>query len=535
MKKLLLAVIFIAGLAPVTAAKSIYVAQNSAGGNNGSDCADAHAVSFVNLASNYGSGAGQINPGDVVHLCGVFAGTPGANMINIAGSGTNGNNIVFQSDAGSPANFTAPYWSGSQGAINCAGKQYITLDGNGGAGIIQDTANGTALAYQQGYVGINNDCSNATIKGWTIQNMYIRTQGSDTDAVDGDCISGSTTSANVSNVLITGNTLNYCRIGIGLGAFAAGTSSGIEISFNIISFVDHGITIAATLNSSILSAPLIHDNNIGGGAYIFDGTTTCLWHHDGIHTFAQGPTAPVIINPQYYNNYIHGLWTQANIAGNGCLNAHIYFEAAVSGEIIFNNVLELDGSNPQNGVDGGFISIRGEGVGNTATVVNNTLVSNTSGNSLMQVVGEPGVTVENNIYEGSGFVIMYQSDSQTTAGTINYNLYYGAATGGWIWQSGFENFSQWQSSSTPNDVSGQNGNDSKLNSTFVPQAVSSVIGTGVNLYASCNGQPVPGIGALCNDARGNPRPTNGKWPVGALVSSSNANLNPASGLNATGH
>ena len=50
--------------------------------------------------------------------------------------------------------FTAPYWSATGGAIACNGFNYITRDG-GGSSLIQNTANGTGLTYQQDSSGVD--------------------------------------------------------------------------------------------------------------------------------------------------------------------------------------------------------------------------------------------------------------------------------------------------------------------------------------------------------------------------------------------
>ena len=71
------------------------------------------------------------------------------------GSGTSGNpiTILFQPNAV----MTSPAWP-SSGAINVGGNGYITVDG-GSNGIIQDTANGDALANQLDSTGV---CSTPT-------------------------------------------------------------------------------------------------------------------------------------------------------------------------------------------------------------------------------------------------------------------------------------------------------------------------------------------------------------------------------------
>src|SRR2546425_11933814 len=51
----------------ISSASDIYVAQNSAGADNGADCADAHSISFAQNSGNWGSGTSQIGPGKTLH------------------------------------------------------------------------------------------------------------------------------------------------------------------------------------------------------------------------------------------------------------------------------------------------------------------------------------------------------------------------------------------------------------------------------------------------------------------------------------
>ena len=74
----------LAGLAvgcSVMEAKDFYIAQNAAGSNNGTSCANAFAYRFFNNAANWGSGATQIGPGTTVHLCGTFNGAAGQQLL----------------------------------------------------------------------------------------------------------------------------------------------------------------------------------------------------------------------------------------------------------------------------------------------------------------------------------------------------------------------------------------------------------------------------------------------------------------------
>ena len=118
-RNLILAVILVTFAAAFATASDIYIAQNAIGANTGADCADAHAVTWFDSGSNWGSGGGQIGPGTTVHLCGTFSAPAGASeYLTFQGSGTNGNPITLLFESG--AVLTATYWSG--GVIDIAGR-----------------------------------------------------------------------------------------------------------------------------------------------------------------------------------------------------------------------------------------------------------------------------------------------------------------------------------------------------------------------------------------------------------------------------
>ena len=156
-------------------ATTIYIAQTAAGSANGSSCANAYAVTFFNTSSNWGSGASQIGPGTVVNLCGTL--TTG---LQINGSGASGNVISVVWTTGS--RISVPYGqiinlNGSygyllfDGGIACGpGSSCDTIEAanpagyaSGQAGIIEATANGSALASKSTNTQAFYGCNGATI------------------------------------------------------------------------------------------------------------------------------------------------------------------------------------------------------------------------------------------------------------------------------------------------------------------------------------------------------------------------------------
>ena len=173
-RKLLLAVMFVILAASFSAASDIYIAQNATGGNTGADCADAHAASWFNSSSNWGSSAGKIGPGTTVHLCGTFTAPAGSSgYLTFQASGTSGNPITLLFESG--AVLTATYWSGP--VISVGANNYVTING-GTNGIIQATANGTNMAnHQDNGAGVDcgsvNICSDILVENLTIANLYV--------------------------------------------------------------------------------------------------------------------------------------------------------------------------------------------------------------------------------------------------------------------------------------------------------------------------------------------------------------------------
>jgi hypothetical protein len=100
-----------------------YIAQNQAGTNDGSSCANARAVDWFNTTTNWANPkqSGRIGPGDTVHLCGTIVGPAGAqNYLVFQGDGSAGNPITLKFEDG--ARMSAPYWNT---AINFSSGSYI--------------------------------------------------------------------------------------------------------------------------------------------------------------------------------------------------------------------------------------------------------------------------------------------------------------------------------------------------------------------------------------------------------------------------
>ena len=218
-------------------ATNVYVAQNSAGGANGADCADAFPVSWFNNGANWGSGTSQIGPGTTVHLCGTITGAANATVLGIQGSGTSSNPITILWENG--AVVTAPVCPGiaSGGCVDLQGNSYVVLNG-GTNGVIQNTANGTGKAYQQSSTAIQAIGSTSlTVENLTIQNIYVHTSASD-GVIDDSAAVCIYDNGSANNWVIKNNVMHDMSWCISV---QYNTSSNITISGNNIYNIDHGI------------------------------------------------------------------------------------------------------------------------------------------------------------------------------------------------------------------------------------------------------------------------------------------------------
>ncbi|HVM77365.1 MAG TPA: Ig-like domain-containing protein, partial [Candidatus Paceibacterota bacterium] len=486
------------------ASGNIYISQSGSGTGSGSDCSNTHPVSWFNASGNWGSNAGQIGPGTTVHLCGTFTAPAGtSNYLTFQGGGTSGNPITLKFESG--ALIQAPYWSGA--AIDLTSKSYVTVDG-GTNGTIQATANGTNLANQQD----NGECinngfpasvsTNVTVQNVTCQNLYVDASladngGEDTYGFD---------IWNVSNLTIQNNVIHDLKWGIRNSYAINNTYSNLTIKNNTIYNIDHGWFGG--------------DSNVGGtGAivsnmYIYGNTVHDFanWdnaldnnHHDGFHLNANSANTR-FSNFFLYDNYLYGdvgMYANAGFFSYPTANNE-------SGVYIFNNVF-INTSSNHCWADG-FVAFYSVSPG-PLLVTNNTLVSKAVSckDNGLDYGASQGLTFENNIIQNTANASVYAMPNSTLSG-LNYNDY--SLSPSWAYNgTWYSTLASW-TSATGFDTNSTVANPN-LNASYIPQTGSSAIGSGVNFYSICSGQPNPGLGALCSDYAGNPRPASGAWDIGA--------------------
>ena len=333
--------IFVSALSALgfSSATNVYITPN--GTSQGTCTTNPQSPAWFNSPANWGSGSSQIGPGTTVTVCGTFTGSADSTEFTFQGSGSSGNPITLLFDTG--ATLSAPYWSGTSGALNFSGRSWITINGQN-TGTIQNTANGDGLANRQTSIGIMAyPCNNCTVKNLTIANIYVAIKnyssplGGPMTAMNAIYLSGQ-------NFNITGNTIHDCGWCI-YDPYQNGDTN-TAITGNDIYNWDHAIMFATgganscTAPCLVLEGNRIHDN-------INFETSGCVYHLDGLHTF--GVPGSSMDGVYIYNNYFYGA-----LAG-GCSSGFIFIEGGGSSTpsnaknlYFWNNVGDATGADSAN-------------------------------------------------------------------------------------------------------------------------------------------------------------------------------------------
>jgi hypothetical protein len=514
-------------------ASDIYISQNGSNSTaGGTSCSDATSTAFFNSSSNWASTptSGKIGPGTTVHICGTITGTtvssipgfPDENMgLEFQGSGTSGNPITLYFETG--ANMTSPVWGGIYGgAILTNGQSWLVIDGgSGNNGIIQNTANGSGLAYAQISHAVSITGSHTIVRNLTVENMcqhtsYNDTKGCQTSGQGSDGIGvGAQDSGNgISDVTITKNIVHDAEICIYYGASSG--DSDITISDNTISRCNWGIGGGGTISPS--GSLTISGNDIScvAGAPCNWNDADDNFHHNGIMIF---PQDTIMNNVVIANNYFHDI-----NPSTGYIFLNPGGTADLPGYLVYNNVFYTTPG--QAGASNAMI----ETGGSDGKIFNNTMygaAATSFDNSLWS-----GATIENNIADGQGYpenLALNDPSGHVTGITDEYNDYYGYANS---WSVGSGSFLSWQQNSTPwcsggCDTVGSVIGDPVLVSNLVPGSPNFSLGSGSAAIQAGTNLTSFGIQGLdvtasqyfgVNYACGNgcvPRPSTGPWDIGA--------------------
>ena len=363
--------------ASAASANNIYVAQKSAGGANGADCADARIAQFARLESDW-------TAGNTIHLCGTIT-----SSLTAQGNGTSSSPITVLFEPG--ANFTAPAISTS-GAIILSNQNFIIVDGgstvpcgfvNGANvtcnnGIIQSTANGTGMANQVA-PSASRPTPRTTLKFATLQigPLYKHTSTSDTTQSPPGPLCIQFDGAN--NVNIHNNTMHdagWCLNGGG------GPSTNLNMYNNEIYNVDHGVGIRNANTNINIYTNHFHD-------FTTWDTVDNSFHHDGIHLF--GVTSAIINGANIYNNLFDG-----DIGYNE--TAWFFGEGQIQNIKFYNNV----GYMAPGRESGNVFDYNGNGTGSNNSFYNNTVLGAFVGGSgtCMMAQANTNFTMKNNVLVG---------------------------------------------------------------------------------------------------------------------------------------
>ena len=351
-------------------------------------------------------------------------------------------------------------------------------------------------------------------------------------------------SGNATNLYIYGNHFhdyaNWNTTGSSTGVVSTSGTSVTWVSGNLLNFMQPGGTITIngssyTIASINSSTSLTLTSTAGTQTNVAYSAATTVYHVEGIHTSGPG-TAPF---PQIQYAYIYNNYFGPNEGTN--LYAQIFFSAndstpsdggIMNNSYVFNNLIHITST--------GDVGIT-IGAGNGNVVYNNTLLNDggaggTAGLNWSNITSAGYTfTYKNNAIQG--FYTLINDDDTGSEGstsiTADYNVYSGCASGHSsclqaFYPSGTSNWASFIAAAATRGPVEQHSINTGLwsgtaccsgtlglNSNLTPQSSSPVRGAGANLYTTCNGQPSPGLGALCYDAAGIARPTSGSWDAGA--------------------
>ncbi len=466
----------------------IYIAQNSAGANTGASCADAHSAAWFNTSTNWGTATGKISSGDTVHLCGIIS-----TGLGILGSGTSGNPITILFESG--AKMSAPHWNqngvNGDSAIYGAGRSYVTVDG-GTNGLIEATANGTALSNQKIGYGVYFDApTGVVIKNLKIQNMYVRTPSSS----DSTYITNSiTVRGGFNDLTISGNTTSNSGGGIFIG-YRAG-SNNLKVFNNTLSAHGVALVIGSEGTGAALDNVRVYNNDLSANKE-WSGHPDI--HVDLLHMYAVQPSTQ-ITNAQVYGNYFHG-----NLGIYP--TAFAFIEGYVTSPLIYNNVFFHDTFGGGNG----DLAFKGA---NGARAMNNTFTSNVGGTAIGTTDwgGTERVTIINNVISNYTYGVYDGMSSGTGIQSADYNLFYPATT---LFRANGQQgitFAQWQAAGF--DTHGLLSNP-LLDGSYKAQSTSPLINAGTSLSTY-----------FSTDKDGLSRPQGSAWDIGAFESTYSGPITP---------
>jgi hypothetical protein len=534
MKKFSLIFVLLLCAMPLRAVGPLYVASTAGLFLGGSACNGQEAITPATLATTPLTGP------ETVYFCGTFSTL--SSFITLNNGGTSGNLITVIFDTGASI---APAYCPSGGCINFDGLSYVMLNGGAacgivnqvqsscsstlsGTGIIQNTANGSALANQQPSKLIScNSCNYVTVENLILGPVYVQSGGTAViDQSEVNCIV-----LNGSNNSVHDNTCHDA--GFATEDFWQNGDANDNWYNNVIYNYDHGYILAGPTSTATGGPFWFHDSYIYSSSNWDTGTNA--YHHDSFHCWS-GLAAGQTIN----GLYLYNMKMEGPLGAN--FNSFAYIEGvsgppcmtASSTGYMFNNLFIQDSTFP--GTQGEPWQISGNWA-----IYNNTSLgygNSTGPGSNYELTSDASATFLNNASTKNTLLMTLVSVSWAS-GSPNYNLYsldsFSSSTPFYV-TGNYYTFANYKSNvGGAGEANSVNPSTSNISyTTGIPTGSSAAVGAGTNLYSIGSGGANPGIGALIFDLEGNARPSSGAWTIGALNASGSTTVSTISGATVRG-
>lgn len=477
-------------------AEDIYFAQTAAGADDGTSASNAKAISWINTAGNWGSGANKVSAGDTIHACGTLT-----TNLTIHASGTAGNPITLTFEAG--AKFSNASWTNniiSKGSGIDKVADFI-IDG-GSNGKIEATDNGYLKAFTNSFYAISLTCaSNVTIRNLSILDMFPRTSNTV------DC--GSSASAIYLNGALTNVTVNNCVISNNANSITFGLAGGFttncQIYSNVIRRASVGVYIIQIATGSMQQGTRIWANDINNGRD-WDGCPG-PFHQDGIHAgIAQSGSTN--IDMQIYRNKV------GDQCGYSSTSA-IFVENTQAGLRnvdlkIFNNLITL--TNGENWANGWIATYS-----DSALIANNTIIAANAGTIFAanaNATNSFGTFYTNNLVHDGGTFLYQQLDFGSGGGRPGYiggSDYNVAVSVANPWNPGSYTWANYADHATYPYFVGFDPNSTNISALTLASDYGPATGDTVLVSRGKNLS-----GYFTTDFYGNARPASAAWTVGAI-------------------
>jgi hypothetical protein len=515
---LLVLVMSVITLPLIGSASNIFLSPSGAGAQTGADCGNAKPTSFFNSGANWGSGAGQIGPDTIVHLC---SGTY-TTELDPQGNGAAGHPWILLFESG--AQMVQSSW---RQAFYSAGHSYWKIDGGVPCGWNPATQarEGVCRGVIKNSSSVDNNTLAIEVSGshdWEVTNLeigplYIHTAntGPSIEVTLGGCIyaNGAGVNGKVSHSYF--HDVGWC---VNLENMAAGT-------FNFVGdhmYMEHmshffqwggcnaGGTSGYTVQYSKMHEPANWD------------TTDNAYHHDGIQVDPL-PEGNSCDNFTWQNNVVDGDW---GINNTSPIFLEQHSNENISHVLIINSTFAFANGHKFN--NGAINAVAFDDL----QLYNNTVQCPNAGIGI-QISGN-NIKFRNNVVSGCNTFIWANSISATSWLSDTNNVFGDQSNVGgnpaFIYSDGSgccSGLPQWQtktggsSSSVVTSV--------MLNANGSPQTGSPVINASANLTSLT-------IAALNADLLSVGRPGTGPWASGAFSATGTITKpNPPIGLVAVPH